>query len=401
MRTRFFATIGIGFVFVLLSPAAGAYTYDTDNLPYSDTAPDQSTAVSVSLLTELGIVEGNPDGTFRFNSLLNRAEYMQIVMRLEPTGGEGYTTPCFPDVPVNAWYTDAVCRAKALGIVRGNADPNRDSSQWRFEPSRPVLYAEAVKVLAELYNYDVPTVAAGEWYEPYLIAARRLDTALPESPEPGMQLTRGDMARLTARFIAEDEGELSQLMIAQSLPTSSSSSSESSQSSEAESSVDSSSVSSGTGSSLSSSSSVSSPSSSSVTYDAQALPAVVTSAFLPMGEVSPVVGAATIFSEQQPLDVDRLVVRLLSGVSSVDGLLLYDDTGRYLGRATRDSDYPGDRQYALRFIDGTLTIPKEEEWSFYARADVKAFDEGGVSGQVFQISRMGVEGTVVWTNKSQ
>lgn len=58
----------------LLYPATAlALSYNTDNLPYVDTPPNDDAALAVSVLTEQGILKGNPDGTYGWQDSLNRA----------------------------------------------------------------------------------------------------------------------------------------------------------------------------------------------------------------------------------------------------------------------------------------------------------------------------------------
>ena len=69
---------------VLLPGVVSALSYGTDSLPYTDAPSDHSAAIAISTLTELGIVRGNPDGTFKPGTPLNRAEFMKIAMALLP-----------------------------------------------------------------------------------------------------------------------------------------------------------------------------------------------------------------------------------------------------------------------------------------------------------------------------
>jgi hypothetical protein len=149
--------------------------YDTTNIGrYTDTAGwDQPTSVAISALTSAGILQGDPTGTFRANSTLNRAEFMKIVMSLLPPSDNKEFLNCFPDVTSGAWYEAAVCRAKSLGIVRGNVDTNVTPDKWMFQPDRPVQYEEAVKVLDKVYAYSVIETNGDDWYVPFINEAHK------------------------------------------------------------------------------------------------------------------------------------------------------------------------------------------------------------------------------------
>ena len=134
--------------FLFLPLCASARNYAPVNLPYSDAPSDLSTAIAVSVLTDEGIVEGNPDGTFRPDALLNRAEFLKIAMGVLPEEDDDeYSLSCFPDVFSTAWYAQYVCRAKALGIVEGNQILGVPPHEWLFAPERNVQYVEALKIL--------------------------------------------------------------------------------------------------------------------------------------------------------------------------------------------------------------------------------------------------------------
>ncbi len=373
----------------LLPLAAIARTYDTSELPYSDAPTDLPTAVAVSALTDAGVVEGNPDGTFRPQSLLNRAEFLKIVMAFRLDGIQPIDFNCFPDVKASAWYSDPVCRAKELHIVRGNADANVPESQWLFKPERSVNYAEALKMLAEAFQHDVSEGEGDQWYVPYFDIAREKQLLLPGDISAGTALTRGQMAQLTVRFMAESESELDEYLeaIGSSFSSSSSSSSTSTSSS-------SSSASSGSG--------TTSSSSSSSVAAIDPLPAgTVQSKFIMVGSVSPIMGAASMFSEVQPLEVTKIYVRLTLQAQSVDSFLVYDEDRKLLGRATFDPNGPSNRQYTLNVPTGALILPKEGTLKFYVRAVIKQSDAGGVSGEALQLDKLGIEGVGVWSDETQ
>lgn len=219
--------------------AAAAIDFSDISGTYSDGPFDLPEAAGISFLTREGIVEGNPDGTFRPRRTLNRAEFTAIVMRLSGDMDEGAAANCFPDVRAFYWFAPAVCTAKAQGIVSGYPDGT-------FGPSKPVNYAEALKILTLLFDYTIEP-SGGEWYLRYAAAARAHETALPGMSAYANPLTRGEMARLAAAFAAESQGELENFRRAEDgtwTPGQSSSSSSSSQQSSSSSEYSSSSISS-------------------------------------------------------------------------------------------------------------------------------------------------------------
>lgn len=343
---------------------------------YSD-APfgNHSTDLSVSVLTEERVILGNDDGTFAPDRRLNRAEFVQIVMRLLNDTGT-VNKNCFPDVSPSVWYADPVCRAKALGIVRGNARVGVEESLWRFEPTRDVQYEEAVKILVQVYALPVVGDTEGmDWYVPYIETADDMGLSI-EGLSPGDRITRAEMARLTAAFVAESHGQLAEFRAAEEGSMSSSSSSRTSSSS-----------------SMSSSSSVSSSSSSYASDPNDDV--TVRSNFLLLGEASPVLGAVNVFPAHEAINLDKVTVRFTNDSSAITNLRLYEtDTGRYIGTAYRQSA----GVYVANVPTGTLVMPQNENTGIYVRADLRDVESGGTGGQYVRIDSVTVEGTGEWSN---
>ncbi|MDA1208736.1 MAG: S-layer homology domain-containing protein [bacterium] len=372
----------------LLPVVAYATSYDSRYLQYSDVSTDDIAAVAISVLTAEGVLEGNPDGTFRPLRLLNRAEFVKIAIPL-------YTGPlrvrltndtCFADVPKDAWYRSTVCTAKALGIVQGNSVEGVPSSQWLFEPDRPVQYEEALKILTEVFGYRAPDVIDGEWYDPYLSVATELSIGL--DLRPGTRLRRDQMAMLAARYLAFDKGELNKLFAAE-LGDISLSSSSSSAVSSAHSYIDLPK----TGLTVTTTSS--SISSVAHTYDSDSNVSLDTNLLL-LGHISPVMASMKVLSESEPLALNAITITLVNAIDSIGSFLVYDDSAALVGRAFLDSG----STYRLSVKTKNIEIQQREDMTFYIRAQLLEHDEGGESGQIAKVQSMGIEGDGGWSNRS-
>ena len=380
----------------LIPALSAAATYDTSSLRYIDVTDQTDGAVAISTLTDMGVLQGNPDGTYRPYDFVNRAEFTKIVMSLVPDDVTRLDLSCFSDVAPSAWYAEPVCRAKVLGIVSGNALAGVSEDQWPFAATRNVNFAEAVKILVEIF--DLPVRAQyqdEEWYVRYFEASFSvlgLDTYFDllnediTSQENAQWLvTRWEMARLTVDFLAWEAGELGQYWVAEDSQPSSSSSQSSSM-------VRSS-------SSVASFAPISSEkpavSSSSAVYDADTDVSQYTN-FLQLGDsASQVLAAVSVFSDAEPLVLNTITITLSTTVSSIDGLLVYDNFGRYLGRAHQDSG----AVYKLNIKNSNILVPKREDYSFYIRARIKSLTAGGVSGEDFRVLGITVEGDGDWSNR--
>lgn len=103
----------------LLTDEARAFCRSETNR-FTDTDPNRWYHVSVSSLASIGILAGYPDGTFGPGKPITRAEFAAIAMRFvkaAPPDG----TDWFPDISTS-WARDEINAAAALGILSGYPD---------------------------------------------------------------------------------------------------------------------------------------------------------------------------------------------------------------------------------------------------------------------------------------
>ena len=74
----------------------------------------------MNALAALGIINGYEDGTFRPNDTITRAEFVAMSMRFADEPGS-YRNP-FTDVSSSAWYFEAVTGAAYYGWLEGYPD---------------------------------------------------------------------------------------------------------------------------------------------------------------------------------------------------------------------------------------------------------------------------------------
>lgn len=120
---------------------------------FPDVPQDHHNFLSIAWMSDEGTVEGYPDGTFKPDNPVNRAELMKMVVlmddRFEPTTAYN---GCFPDVD-DEWFASYICYAKEQGWIDGYPD-------GKFKPGNYVNRAEAIKIIL---NAMVP---ADQWPEP-------------------------------------------------------------------------------------------------------------------------------------------------------------------------------------------------------------------------------------------
>lgn len=195
MRFRLYAAP----IILLLMP------FVADAAAFSDVPSGYAHERAIERLSEIGVIGGNPDGTFRPRDPVNRAAMLAMLYRAakktpEKTGG------CFPDVQDGSWYESTVCDAAKKGYVQGYAGSDGRNT---FKPGQPVTRAEAIKLTLVIMNipeadlssnvamYD--DVAAADWHARYVhtaLAHAVLPIPGQERPDfsPGTILERGEAA---------------------------------------------------------------------------------------------------------------------------------------------------------------------------------------------------------------
>jgi basic membrane protein A len=131
-------------------------------------------------LVEKNYISGYPDGTFKPNNTITRAEFVKIltsVMGIAPaTGGES----TFLDVSTSDWFFGYVAAAVEKGIIGGYPDGT-------FKPNDPITREQAAKIVVKAKGIDETTIDAefvfahagnfvdkdviSEWAKPFVAAA--------------------------------------------------------------------------------------------------------------------------------------------------------------------------------------------------------------------------------------
>lgn len=76
----------------------------------------------ISALSEMKIINGYTDGTFRPEALISREEFAKIIVTAFDLKYEGDSTVQFADVPESHWAHGCVTTAAELGVVKGVGD---------------------------------------------------------------------------------------------------------------------------------------------------------------------------------------------------------------------------------------------------------------------------------------
>jgi len=146
-------------------------------------------------LSNKGVINGYPDGTFKLNNPISRVEALKIILG---SGNSRILTGSlsFKDTDNSSWYSSYLFTAVSRGIVSGYNDGS-------FRPSNNVTKAEYYKILLNTLEIEVPEsvsyspfvdVNMNEWFAPFIITAYE-NGLIDESVKylsPNVAITRGE-----------------------------------------------------------------------------------------------------------------------------------------------------------------------------------------------------------------
>ena len=133
---------------------------------FSDVS-DSYTATAVESLRLMGVLDGYGDGTFRPDTILNRAQFCKMaVYAMDGSGelGRYSTVTIFPDVKPSHWASAYINMAARKGIISGFAD-------GKFKPGQTVTAGQAVTILMRGLGYKDEDMG-GVWPQSYMAEAQ-------------------------------------------------------------------------------------------------------------------------------------------------------------------------------------------------------------------------------------
>ena len=165
---------------------------------FTDVSPTNPYADAIAYLQKNNIVQGYPDGTFRSNNFINRAEFTKIL--INATSGNTATPTDFSlsglpfqDLEAYQWYIPYLRFALAHSVIQGYPDHT-------FRPQNEINFAEAAKMVVGAFGYSTSSIGSGPWYQPY-VSVLSVKNAIPTTITSfSQQLTRGEMAEIIYRL---------------------------------------------------------------------------------------------------------------------------------------------------------------------------------------------------------
>ncbi|MBE6030072.1 MAG: S-layer homology domain-containing protein [Clostridiales bacterium] len=142
---------------------------------------------AVIALTELGVVTGYPDGTYKPANAVTRAEAAKLVVTAlglaEYAAGN---TASFTDLEGYGWAKGYIGYAEALGILKGDGN-------GKFRPADTVSYQEMATMLVRACGYTDASLP-GTWPANYVVKAKALGIMDGITQAGSAAANRGDVA---------------------------------------------------------------------------------------------------------------------------------------------------------------------------------------------------------------
>ena len=136
-------------------------------LAYSDVAEGTVVSEAVTILSNLNIIKGYEDGTFKPSETVTRAQMAAIICRMlgyEDQAQSSMGSTVFDDVAADHWASGYINVAQAQQIINGYGD-------GKFGPEDKVTYEQAVKMIVAALGYDLAAQSKGGYPTGYLAIA--------------------------------------------------------------------------------------------------------------------------------------------------------------------------------------------------------------------------------------
>lgn len=170
---------------------------------FPDVPQNHANAEAIQALKDAGLVSGYPDGSFKPDNPITRAESSAIILKAAGiTAVKSKNKLPFTDVFEDAWFYAVLQTGIEMGKLKGYEDKT-------FKPMNPITLPEAVTIALSFFQISTKNVApddliyggldSKEWYAKPLQYAKNKNLIVPDSDGmiyPAKPLTRGQVAEL-------------------------------------------------------------------------------------------------------------------------------------------------------------------------------------------------------------
>ena len=147
-----------------------AIIISTNVMAYSDvdTTSNDIVSTSITALSNLNIVDGFEDGSFKPDELVTRAQMVKLICTTLGYSELSTVETKFVDVPKEHWASGYINLGVSKSFINGYGNN-------KFGPEDHVTYAQAVKMLVGACGYDTYASKQGGWPSGYLAYGSSLD----------------------------------------------------------------------------------------------------------------------------------------------------------------------------------------------------------------------------------
>lgn len=168
----------------LMLSAVMVFTMGTSVFAYTDVEEGTYVSEAVTVLSNLGILDGYEDGSFKPEATVTRAEMAKIVCETLGYDSMGTSKTLFDDVDPKHWAGGYISTAYSFGIINGY-------DNGKFGPEDTVTYEQAVKMIVCALGYEPMATSKGGWPAGYTSVAASIGLTKGMSSS-----ARGDIAVL-------------------------------------------------------------------------------------------------------------------------------------------------------------------------------------------------------------
>ncbi len=166
---------------------------------FAENVVAEENSKEIEKVLTLGIMTGFPDGTFRAEEGVTRAEFACIVtnlLNLKVDAANGEAT-AFYDVTSSHWASPYVNIVSSRGLMNGSGD-------GLFLPEKTITVVEAAKVMVELLGYGYFAENSGGYPTGYYMQAESMDLLDGINSKTNEIITRGDIAKMLCSCFETD-----------------------------------------------------------------------------------------------------------------------------------------------------------------------------------------------------
>ncbi len=159
----------------------------------------------ITHLHDAGIIDGLPDGRFSPESLISRAEFMVMMVKVLRIEGKTENVKRFSDIDKH-WAKEYILLAADNGLILGYEDGT-------IKPDKTITVAEVSTILAKSFSYKTTNnaiyskVKQGKWYSSFVkkmfdVGVLTVKDSIYKSFDEESNINRGNCAMMISRAIS-------------------------------------------------------------------------------------------------------------------------------------------------------------------------------------------------------